>query len=51
MTLGKLTQEYMDEKVNDAILLSQNMSNTLEDFQNYFKPNKEKSLFKIFRLY
>ena len=30
MSLGKLTQEYMDEKVNDAILLSQNMSNTLE---------------------
>ncbi|NQY24741.1 MAG: HAMP domain-containing histidine kinase [Campylobacteraceae bacterium] len=47
MSLGKLTQEYMDEKVNDAILLSQNMSNTLEDFQNYFKPNKEKSLFQI----
>lgn len=45
--MGKLTPEYVDEKVADAILLANNMSNTLDDFQNFFKPNKSKSFFSI----
>ncbi|NQY54832.1 MAG: HAMP domain-containing histidine kinase [Campylobacteraceae bacterium] len=47
MSLGKLNQEFVDRKVQDAMLLSNNMSNTLEDFQNFFKPNKDKTLFDL----
>ncbi len=45
MELGKLTPQIVEEKVNDAMLLGNNMSNTLEDFQNFFKPNKNKQEF------
>jgi len=47
MELGKLTPEFMQEKVNDALLLGNNMSNTLEDFQDFFKPNKEQERFSL----
>ena len=47
MSLGKLTPTFVDEKVNDALLLANNMSNTLEDFKNFFSPNKIKSEFSI----
>ncbi|QKF66693.1 two-component system sensor histidine kinase [Arcobacter venerupis] len=47
MSLGKLTPTFVDEKVNDALLLANNMSNTLEDFKNFFSPNKIKSKFSI----
>ena len=47
MTLGKLSPEFVDEKVNDALLLASNMSNTLDDFKNFFSPNKIKSEFSI----
>lgn len=47
MQMGKLTQNFVDEKVNDALLLANNMSNTLEDFKNFFSPNKTKSHFYI----
>ncbi len=47
MHVGKLTPAFVDEKVNDALLLANNMSNTLEDFKNFFSPNKTKSQFYI----
>ena len=47
MHLGKLTEKFVDEKVNDALLLASNMSSTLEDFKNFFSPNKTKSEFSI----
>lgn len=47
MELGKLTPAIVEEKVNDALLLGNNMSNTLEDFQNFFKPNKDKTNFSL----
>ncbi len=47
MELGKLTPEIVEEKVNDAILLGDNMSKTLEDFQNFFKPNRDKEEFSL----
>uniref|UniRef100_UPI004048C451 sensor histidine kinase n=2 Tax=Aliarcobacter sp. TaxID=2321116 RepID=UPI004048C451 len=47
MSLGKLTSSFVDEKVNDALLLANNMSNTLDDFKNFFSPNKIKSEFYI----
>ncbi|MFA7083932.1 MAG: HAMP domain-containing sensor histidine kinase [Arcobacteraceae bacterium] len=45
--MGKLTCEYVNEKANDAMLLANNMSNTLDDFQNFFKPNKNKTFFSL----
>lgn len=47
MELGKLTPEILEEKVNDAILLGDSMSNTLEDFQNFFKPSRDKEKFSL----
>jgi signal transduction histidine kinase len=47
MLLGKLTANFVDEKVHDALLLADNMSNTLDDFRNFFSPNKIKSEFSI----
>jgi len=47
MQLGKLTNEFIDEKVNDALLLASNMSNTLDDFRNFFSPDKSKIKFDI----
>jgi two-component system, NtrC family, C4-dicarboxylate transport sensor histidine kinase DctB len=47
MSLGKLNQSFLDEKVKDALLLANNMSNTLDDFKNFFSPNKIKSEFSI----
>ncbi|MBU0925123.1 HAMP domain-containing histidine kinase [bacterium] len=47
MLLGKLNQNFVDEKVKDALLLANNMSNTLDDFKNFFSPNKIKSEFSI----
>lgn len=45
--VGKLTNEFLKEKVNDALLLANNMSNTLDDFKNFFSPNREKTTFFI----
>lgn len=45
--LGKLTDEFIDEKVKDALFLAQNMSNTLDDFKNFFSPDKTKEIFSI----
>ncbi|MDD2888215.1 MAG: HAMP domain-containing sensor histidine kinase [Aliarcobacter sp.] len=47
MTLNKLTPEFVEEKVNDALLLAYNMSTTLHDFRNFFSPDKVKSEFSI----
>ena len=47
MSLGKLTESFINEKVNDALLLANNMSNTLDDFKNFFSPDKVKSTFNL----
>ena len=47
MMLGKLTDEYIDQKVTDSLLLAQNMSNTLDDFRNFFNPDKVKTQFSL----
>lgn len=46
-SLGKLTDEYIEEKTEDALLLANNMSNTLDDFKNFFLPDKRKEDFFI----
>ncbi len=47
MSLGKLSEKFVDQKVQDALLLADNMSNTLDDFKNFFSPDKTKSKFFI----
>ncbi|WP_320033754.1 HAMP domain-containing sensor histidine kinase [Halarcobacter sp.] len=47
MELGKLSYDFVEKKTQDAVLLAENMSNTLEDFQNFFSPNKDKILFSV----
>lgn len=47
MLHGKLTEKFVDEKVHDALLLANNMSMTLDDFKNFFSPDKSKSEFNI----
>jgi len=37
---GKLNASLLESKVNDAMLLSKNMSETLEDFRTFFHPHK-----------
>ncbi len=37
---GKLDKEFIESRVNDAMLLSKNMSDTLEDFRTFFHPHK-----------
>lgn len=44
---NKLTDEFVEQKTKDALLLASNMSNTLDDFKNFFSPNKQKSEFTI----
>ena len=38
----ELTKEYLDEKIKEGNELLEFMSQTIEDFRNYFKPDKEK---------
>lgn len=45
--MGKLNCEFIEKKAQDAMNLANNMSDTLEDFQNFFKPNKSKELFSL----
>ena len=47
MEFGKLSFEFVEQKTKDAVLLAENMSNTLDDFQNFFSPNKDKVKFSV----
>ena len=44
---GKLDMPFISSRVADAHVLSQNMSDTLEDFRTFFNPNKSKKAFSI----
>ncbi|MGP2656720.1 sensor histidine kinase [Malaciobacter sp. WC5094] len=43
----KFTKEYLDKKIKEANKLTAYMSQTINDFQNFFKPQGEKELFSI----
>ena len=47
MLHGKLTEEFVDEKVHDALLLANNMSMTLDDFKNFLALINQKVKFNI----
>jgi len=44
---GKLTKEKLDKKVNDGNSIIDFMSKTIEDFRNYYKPEKQKEEFLL----
>ncbi|RXI47072.1 histidine kinase [Malaciobacter mytili] len=44
---NKFTKEYLDTKIKEANKLTSYMSQTISDFQNFFKPQGEKEEFSI----
>jgi signal transduction histidine kinase len=44
---GLFSQEYLHESVNKFMGLINHMSRTIDDFRDFFKPDKEKSKFTI----
>lgn len=44
---GELNREYLGRSVGDIMKQVSFMSNTIDDFRNFFKPDKEKIPFKI----
>jgi signal transduction histidine kinase len=45
--IGELNDEVMDRTVSKAEMLTKNMSKTIDDFRNFFRPNKAKEYFDI----
>lgn len=45
--LGEFSREFLDENVNSSMGLIQHMSQTIDDFRNYFRPDKAKVEFKV----
>ncbi len=43
----KLTKKYLENTVNKAMSIIRHMSQTIDDFRNFFKPDKEKEDFSI----
>ncbi len=43
----ELTREYMEDKVKQCMGLIDYMSQTIDDFRNFFKPEKSTSLFDV----
>jgi signal transduction histidine kinase len=45
--VGKLTDEFIDFQVEEGIKLANSMSKTIDDFRNFFKPNKVEESFSV----
>lgn len=44
---GKLSNEFIESQVKEGLFLTNSMSKTLSDFQNFFSPNKAKETFSL----
>jgi PAS domain S-box-containing protein len=44
---GKLDQQYLADSVNKAMLTISNMSQTIDDFRDFLKPDNAKVLFRV----
>ena len=44
---GKLDQAFIDKQVDEGLRLADQMSNTIEDFRNFFSPNRDREYFSI----
>lgn len=47
LSYNKLTPEFIKDSISKANSIIQKMSQTIDDFRNFFKPNKEKQLFSL----
>ena len=45
--VGKLDDEFIDAQVEEGIKLANSMSKTIDDFRNFFKPNKVEEFFSV----
>ena len=45
--MGDFSREFLAKNIEKEMGLIQHMSQTIDDFRNYFKPDKEKSDFKV----
>ena len=45
--LGTLDEEFLKNQVDEAMKIASYMSNTIDDFRNFFKPNTKKNNFYI----
>jgi len=45
--MDELTDEFMEKSVKKVNLLTDNMSKTIDDFRNFFKPNKGSEVFNL----
>lgn len=41
------SEEFLTQKINECNKITSYMSNTISDFQNFFKPSKDKEIFEI----
>ncbi len=44
---GKLDDKFINNSVDDALKLGKSMSDTLDDFRNFFMPNRAKQIFDV----
>lgn len=44
---GNLTQQFIDKQVDEGLRLANQMSNTIEDFRNFFSPPREREYFSL----
>ncbi len=47
---GNLTRESLEEEVNQSMQSIRYMSQTIDDFRSYFRPDKEKQSFRIIKV-
>jgi len=45
--IGEFTEEFLDQSVTGSMDLIQHMSKTIDDFRDYFRPDKKMAEFKI----
>jgi PAS domain S-box-containing protein len=45
--LGDLTRDYLEKSISQSMEIIHHMSRTIDDFRNYFRPDKEKTTFKV----
>ncbi|MFZ2949040.1 MAG: PAS domain-containing sensor histidine kinase, partial [Desulfuromonadaceae bacterium] len=45
--LGEFTREMLEKDVSSSMEVIQHMSRTIDDFRNYFRPDKEKIIFNV----
>lgn len=49
-SLGTLTEEMLNQKLDNVISYTSELSKTISDFQNYFKPDKKSKTFSLSNL-